>query len=672
MKKLLLIFCIFFLVAVLTAQDIMQSETESLRPALNPTWQADQVNMTKIKSVPTGITSPGVRRLVPQEYTTIQAAIDASTHGDTILVSDGTYVENINFKGKAITVASLFLTDGDTAHITHTVIDGSNPSHPDSGSVVYFISNEDTMSVLCGFSIMGGLGTSSILGSNTYRLGGGIFCSGVAGVKLMNNHIFRNTIEGDQAMGGGLYYGDRGTLILENNYINQNKVVSHLKNGFGGGVSVIADNDVSIRIAFNVFEKDTVIGQEYAAGGGVYYDSYGILSSGGRVYGNIFRNNYTEALNNGSVGGGLYYGQANAGIIKENLFIDNIVKSKYAHSQAGGLIVDNRWLYTLKSKEIYGNSFINNTAIFEDGTFASGGGLEIYYTIAHVSQNYFNGNSLTGNSATGGAVRFARSAFLLENNIFTENFAYTGGAIRIAGTPAHGTGQNIINNTITKNSSSTSASGIEVSGSSVNIINSILWSNSNDQIAAINGGSVNVNYCCIQEGWIGVGNLKSDPQFVEHDSFYNISDSSPCISAGIDSILIAGHWYYSPADDFDSDPRPNCTGSIPDIGAQESPFPLTSIFDKEFDLPQMFLLKQNYPNPFNPSTTIEFQIPNSQFTTLKVYDILGREVSTLVSQKLNVGNHICTFNGSNLASGIYYYQLIAGDYSEVRKMMLLR
>ncbi len=83
-------------------------------------------------------------------------------------------------------------------------------------------------------------------------------------------------------------------------------------------------------------------------------------------------------------------------------------------------------------------------------------------------------------------------------------------------------------------------------------------------------------------------------------------------------------------------------------------------------------LFQNYPNPFNPSTTIKFQIPNSKFTTLKVYNILGKEVATLVSRKLNQGNHTYTFDGKNLASGIYYYQLVAGEHREVKKMILLR
>jgi hypothetical protein len=88
--------------------------------------------------------------------------------------------------------------------------------------------------------------------------------------------------------------------------------------------------------------------------------------------------------------------------------------------------------------------------------------------------------------------------------------------------------------------------------------------------------------------------------------------------------------------------------------------------------PLKFSLSQNYPNPFNPSTQIEFTLPKSEFVELKVYNILGKEVSTLVSRKLNQGNHSYTFEGTNLASGIYYYQLTAGEYREVKKMILLR
>jgi len=94
--------------------------------------------------------------------------------------------------------------------------------------------------------------------------------------------------------------------------------------------------------------------------------------------------------------------------------------------------------------------------------------------------------------------------------------------------------------------------------------------------------------------------------------------------------------------------------------------------DMAISSPTQFILKQNYPNPFNPTTTIDFTLPQSESVELKVFNILGKQVATLVSNKLNSGNHTYTFDGKNLASGVYYYQLVAGDYREVKKMILLR
>ena len=110
------------------------------------------------------------------------------------------------------------------------------------------------------------------------------------------------------------------------------------------------------------------------------------------------------------------------------------------------------------------------------------------------------------------------------------------------------------------------------------------------------------------------------------------------------------------------------------MGAIESTFEQTptAIDDMSNMIPFEFALNQNYPNPFNPSTTINFSLPKSEHTTLKIYNILGKEVATLVSNKLNQGNHTYQLEGKNLASGIYYYQLTAGDYREVKKMILLR
>ena len=85
-----------------------------------------------------------------------------------------------------------------------------------------------------------------------------------------------------------------------------------------------------------------------------------------------------------------------------------------------------------------------------------------------------------------------------------------------------------------------------------------------------------------------------------------------------------------------------------------------------------YLLNQNYPNPFNLSTTIEFQIPNSEFVTLKIYNMLGQEVKTLISERYAQGFYTFHADGTNLASGVYYYELVAGDFRKVKKMILLR
>ena len=94
------------------------------------------------------------------------------------------------------------------------------------------------------------------------------------------------------------------------------------------------------------------------------------------------------------------------------------------------------------------------------------------------------------------------------------------------------------------------------------------------------------------------------------------------------------------------------------------------------EIPKQFELFQNYPNPFNPTTKIKFNIPNvsreSSVVRVVVYDILGNEVTTLIHERLQPGTYEMEWDGSNYASGVYFYKLIAGDFMETKKMILMK
>ena len=105
---------------------------------------------------------------------------------------------------------------------------------------------------------------------------------------------------------------------------------------------------------------------------------------------------------------------------------------------------------------------------------------------------------------------------------------------------------------------------------------------------------------------------------------------------------------------------------------------LTNIEFKENVVPTEFALEQNYQNPFNPVTKIRFEIPLSKggqrglYSILKIFDILGKEITTLVNESLKPGTYEVTFNGSNLPSGVYFYRFRAGDFIDTKKLVLFK
>jgi hypothetical protein len=585
---------------------------------------------------------------VPADQPSIQAGINAAVNGDTVLVADSTYYENINFKGKAITVASHFLIDNDSTHVDSTIIDGSQPTNPDSGSVVYFISGEDTTSILFGFTISAGTGTylppgPPPLAPFSLRAGGGI-CCWLSSPLITNNKIKNNNCVIDivdaQAIGGGIFSLDERlnySIIIKDNEILNN--YTHADGNTGG-----LDNC-------------------WALGGGI------AVFSNGLIQGNTILSNTCKSINKYSIGGGIRTSLSMNLEILENKIKHNHSVSINSRAFAGGISCSGANVI------ISHNDISNNTV--SSSILSRGAGIffdQVGGHTATVNNNFISNNYASLGVCDGGAIGFTRSQFLdIYNNIITDNSARNGGALngRDNSNPI------IINNTIINNTADQSGGAIfiEDSNSKIIVLNTILWNNialgTGNEIDSAFGATTSINYSNVQGGFIGIGNINADPMFAD-TIHYELSDASPCIGAGIDSIEIGGIWYTIPTTCYLGHPRPNPAGSNPDIGACESPLAVSGLEQSLDNISRSFHLSQNYPNPFNPSTTIEIDLPKTSRVSLKVFNILGEEVATLVSDRLSAGSYSYDWDASNLASGVYLYRLQAGEYIETRKMVLMR
>jgi hypothetical protein len=165
----------------------------------------------------------------------------------------------------------------------------------------------------------------------------------------------------------------------------------------------------------------------------------------------------------------------------------------------------------------------------------------------------------------------------------------------------------------------------------------------------------------------------ADPEeqiFVDHSNGnFHLLQTAQAVDAGTNLVLPTVF------EDLDNVPRPQGSGF--DIGAYE--FNTLTTVEEDLSL-QDFILFQNYPNPFNPATTIRYTIPfviasvakQSQLVTLKVYDVLGNEIITLVNEEKPAGEHSIFFDASYLSSGIYFYQLKAGSLITTKSMVLIK
>lgn len=345
---------------------------------------------------------------IPADYPTVQQGLNAALEGDTVLVADGIYSENLVYPNCNLFLASWYLLDGDTTHISNTILDGSQPSNPDSGSVLYMEGGQDSTTVIMGLTLQGGTGTlnSSWWGGNPKRYGGGCVIRHAAPV-LKYNRIHHNSAY----YGGGLYLlGDDG-IFLQNNEIFYNQYITsggglkgdscsatllsnhihHNSSGYqAGGIMfwfcdtiVIADNDIDHNEAVVDGAAGFCAPGTFLVTGNVISDNY--LSSpnvgAGLNFGVSPGFTYVTLTNNqflrnegGFIYGALGMSSGVQGVVMDNVFQDN---SSY---EAAGITLWNG-IFTISN-----NQFINNTGTLS-GTIYIGTGVYV-----QIFDNVFTGN----------------------------------------------------------------------------------------------------------------------------------------------------------------------------------------------------------------------------------------------------------------------------------------
>ena len=169
----------------------------------------------------------------------------------------------------------------------------------------------------------------------------------------------------------------------------------------------------------------------------------------------------------------------------------------------------------------------------------------------------------------------------------------------------------------------------------------------------------NKNYLFVGNAFYPDPNANSQAVFFSDNdgiSWNSVSDGLPNLDVW--SFAIKGQYLFA--------------GTDSTIYRRELTEMITSIDDKKAELPNQIHLSQNYPNPFNPTTIITFDIPARSHITLTIFDLLGNEVSTLLSKELSAGTHSYQWNATGFPSGVYFYQLRAGSYIKTKKLLYLK
>jgi len=446
----------------------------------------------------------------------------------------------------------------------------------------------------------------------------------------------RATGSGEDDCGGAVYCSNSSPTI------SGNTISDNFADFYGGGI--YCGNNSNPTIVANIINRNRAAG-----GGGIYCDN-----SSPSIIGNTVSENDD---------GGICCVSSSSPTIDGNTISEN-------GGMLGGGIRCNNSSPTISRNTISGNGA------------GGGGGI----SCGSNSSPTIISNTIRGNSASfggGGGIYCDNSNPTISGNTISGNSAYDGGGIYCGGgSPT------ISGNTIIGNSAWGIGGGIYCgNNSSPTVVNCILWGNNLQQIFLESGVDLQATYCDIQDTlWQGIGNISLNPLFVDSaNGDYHLQSTvgsyhgglwlpdslySPCIDAG------------DPSSPFALEPMPN--GGRVNMGfegnaveaslstSSSAPLPIA-------ELPSEFHLYAPYPNPFNPATTISYTVAAAGRVQLVIYDLLGRQVGTLVDLNMAPGIYSATWNAQNFASGIYFCRMSVrtpeGEtrgFRQTEKMVLLK
>lgn len=590
-----------------------------------------------------GLTQAAMRH-VPETYSSIQAGIDAAVPGDTVLVASGTYLENINFKGKQnLVVGSYFMATGDSNIIDNTIINGNRKGH-----VAEFSSGEDSTSVLIGLTLTNGGWEDDSDGSGDdfnfpgALLGAGIYCVNsspslkylVIKKNLMPNNMFNNSL----GLGGGLYCNNANPIV-EHTIIDSNIA------GNAAGIYCLHSNpritDVSLsnnRYFASSDLPEVVSGVLLSNGSNPIITNMEVKFSAGCA---LSCNNSNPRISELTI-----QNASNVGIecISSNPTIQNLnLKNVYFGESGYG-----RGIYCYKSSPVICNAIVSG---IYTGRNEGGGGILCSGTSNGTFINFLIEN-VQGDNPKSIYCEYSSPVFI---NATISHAVNDGPISKSTGIYSDYSSHPVLDNSIISGHDY----GVKCTRGTISVSHSDIW---NCKLGLFLGVSdslgVPIQVNANGDSCDAFFNISRDPKFING---YHLSSESPCI----DVASFKG----APEFDIEGTPRHN----PPDMGAYEF-FRSSGVNEAA---PEQFAILANYPNPFNPSTVISFSTPTSGKVILVVYDIIGSKVRTLLSERMNAGTHSVVWDGRDdsgvrVSSGVYLARLESGKAVSTRKMLLMK